>query len=60
MSTEPTSNYVSANGVKLHYLQWGDDGPSIVIEHANSHCGGLWGPVVSRLDGRFCIRAFDL
>jgi pimeloyl-ACP methyl ester carboxylesterase len=60
MPSKPTSHFVTANGVKLRYLQWGSEGTPIVIEHANSHCGGVWGPVVSRLEGQYCVRAFDL
>ena len=57
---EATSNFVQANGVRLHYLEWPGDGRPMVIFHGNSHCGGAWAPVAERLAGPFRVLAFDL
>ena len=60
MSQEAGSHFVDVNGVRLHYLQWGDGAPTLVIMHANSHCGGLWGPVATELADRYRVIAMDL
>lgn len=33
-ANEPHSNFVSVNGVKIHYLDWGGSGEPIIILHA--------------------------
>src|SRR3990170_3510606 len=60
MSKEAGSHFVDVNGVRLHYLQWGDGAPTLVIMHANSHCGGLWSPVAQGLADRYRVIAMDL
>jgi pimeloyl-ACP methyl ester carboxylesterase len=59
--TEPRSAFVEANGLRLHYLQWGDDSaPPIVLNHATGFLARLWQPIAERLvaEGWRCL-AFD-
>lgn len=43
------SHFLSVNGVRLHYLRWGDGPPAVLFLHPNSHCAGVWAPLAERL-----------
>lgn len=60
MEREPESRFVAVNGITLHYLSWESSGVPLVFLHANSHCAGVWVPVVQRLRGPFRIYALDM
>jgi pimeloyl-ACP methyl ester carboxylesterase len=46
----PRSDFVHANGLRLHYLTWGyDDAPVVVLNHATGFLARLWEPVAVRL-----------
>ena len=60
MNSEPDSHFVTVRGIKLHYLTWGANAPPLVFMHANSHCAGVWAPVVARLPAGTRAYAFDL
>jgi pimeloyl-ACP methyl ester carboxylesterase len=56
-----TSHYLVVNDVRLHFLRAGDGGRSVVLTHGNSHCGGVWAPLVAALAGeQFTVIAPDL
>ncbi len=48
-SYEPAGNYVNVNGLRLHYLDWGGDGPPIVIVHATGFLGRVYRPIALAL-----------
>jgi len=50
---------VESDGVALHYLDWGGDGPPLVLIHATGFLAALWRPVAERLAARFRVVAFD-
>src|SRR5579885_1925809 len=53
--------YLTVNGVRLHYLLAGSGPRAIVFTHGNSHCGGVWVPLVAGLAGNeFTAIAWDL
>ena len=56
----PTSRFVSANGIRLHYLDWGGDGPPCLFVHGTGLCGGAWEPVVRRVAHRLRCLTLDL
>lgn len=59
--TSVRSNYLEVNGVRLHYLRAGAGPRAIVLTHGNSHCGGVWAPLVEALAGdEFTVIAPDL
>jgi len=59
--TEIQSDYVLVNGVRLHYLRAGRGPRAIVLTHGNSHCGGVWAPLIAALGGeQFTVVAWDL
>ena len=59
--TEIQDGYLAINGVRLHYLRAGRGPRAIVLSHGNSHCGGVWAPLVAALAGdEFTVVAWDL
>ncbi|MGD9893072.1 MAG: alpha/beta fold hydrolase [Dehalococcoidia bacterium] len=53
--------YCDVNGARLHYLRAGTGPRAIVLSHGNSHCGGVWAPLVEALAGdQFTVVALDL
>jgi pimeloyl-ACP methyl ester carboxylesterase len=53
--------YHDVNGARLHFLRAGHGPRAIVLTHGNSHCGGVWAPLVERLAGdQFTVVALDL
>ena len=65
MSTNPgssdwTSHYIHANGIRHHYLEWGDAGnPPLLMLHATGLCAWPWKPMARRLAQRYRVLAFD-
>ena len=55
-----TSHYVSANGIRHHYLEWGDPAnPPLLMLHATGLCAWPWKPVARRLAENYRVLAFD-
>jgi len=46
-------------GVELAFLDWGGDGPPLLLHHANGFCKGVWGLVAEELRGEFRVFALD-
>jgi pimeloyl-ACP methyl ester carboxylesterase len=58
--TGPTSGFIAANGLRIHYLRWGDSGPSVLLNHATGFLGALWQPIAERLaTAGFTAYAYD-
>ena len=49
----------SAGSIRLHYLEWGADGPPAVLLHATGFLARLWQPIAEPLSDRFHVYAFD-
>ncbi len=47
-------------GVELAYLDWGGEGPLVVLLHANGFCAATWAPVAAALRGAFRVVALDV
>lgn len=58
--SEVSDGYLTVNGVRLHYLRAGSGPRAIVLTHGNSHCGGVWAPLLAALGGEFTVVAWDL
>ena len=56
----PESKFVQANGIKLHYLDWGGDRPPLVTTHGTSLLGATWIPVAEHLVSHYRVIALDL
>lgn len=46
-------------GVEIALLDWGGDGPPLLLHHANGFCKGVWGLVADALRARFRVFAMD-
>ncbi len=46
-------------GVQLSVLDWGGDGPPLLLSHATGFCAALWEPVALELRGNFRVIGFD-
>ncbi|MBI4232908.1 MAG: alpha/beta hydrolase [Chloroflexi bacterium] len=42
---EPQSRFIAANNLRVHYLEYGQAGPPVVMVHATGFCAATWGPV---------------
>ncbi len=59
--SELQDGYLTINGVRLHYLRGGSGPRAIVLTHGNSHCGGIWAPLIAALAGdELTVAAWDL
>lgn len=47
--SEPQSNYLQVNGLRLHYLDWGGEGPPRIISHATGFLGRVYRPIAQAL-----------
>lgn len=57
--TEFRDGYVAANGIRLHYVDWGGDGPPALLLHPTSFHAHVWTPYVRRLQPRFHCYGLD-
>ena len=63
-STSPsddwTSRFVLANGIRHHYLEWGDpSNPPLLMLHATGLCAWPWKPIARVLAEKYHVLAFD-
>ena len=55
-----TSKFVEANGIRHHYLEWGDASkPALLMLHATGLCAWPWKPVDRELAQDYRVLAFD-
>lgn len=57
---EPRAGRVSANGISMAYLDWGGDGPPLILLHGGAGNARWWHQVARRLVPRFRVLAPDL
>jgi len=53
------SRFVTANGCRLHVVDHGGSGPSLLLSHGTGLCAGVWEPVVPHLTPHFRVWALD-
>ena len=63
-STSPhddwTSRFVLANGIRHHYLEWGDpSNPPLLMLHATGLCAWPWKPIARALAENYHVLALD-
>ncbi len=56
---EPRSSFVTVNGIRLHTLDWGGDGPPIVILHATGFLGRIYRPLAERMCAIGHVYSYD-
>jgi len=56
----PDHGFVEANGLRLHYLEWGDPArPPALLVHATGFLAALWQPVAEALAPHYRVLAYD-
>ena len=55
----PESAFLRANGLNLHYLDWGGTGPTALLVHATGFLAAVWGPIAEALSQRYRVLALD-
>ena len=50
---------IDSDGVAIHYLDWGGQGPPLILIHATGFLAALWRPIAERLSRRFRVIAMD-
>ncbi len=59
-TTEPTDCYVVANGIRLHYLLWPGDGPTILCTHGMGYNAWLFGRFGRNFAPEYRVVSLDL
>lgn len=58
---EPVSRFFTSQGLRLHYLDWGNEGaPTLVLLHGNADHARAWDWTARALADRFHVVALDL
>jgi len=52
--------FIEVEGVRLHLLDWGGDGPPILCVHATGYLAALWHPIAVELKSQAHVLAVDL
>lgn len=64
MSTIPdiqrVSHFVDSDGVRIHALDWGGDGPPVIMVHGTGRTGRSWNAVARRLHPDYRVIAVDV
>ena len=55
----PTENFVSVRGIRLRYVDWGDNGPTVLLLHGDMRTSRSWDAVARDLHDRFHVIALD-
>jgi esterase len=55
----PTSRHLELNGLKLHYLDWGGDGPPLIMLHGLTGHAHTWDHTAAALSDRYLVYALD-
>ncbi|OCP38561.1 alpha/beta fold hydrolase [Ensifer sp. LC163] len=53
-----SSNFIEANGIRLNYLDWGDNGPPVVMIHGIGDDPHIFDDLANSLKGRFHLIAY--
>ena len=56
---EPTSQHVRVRGIRLRYVDWGGDGPAILLFHGDMRTSRSWDAVSRRLTAHHRVIALD-
>ena len=56
---EPISQYLNVRGARLRYVDWGGDGPVILLLHGDMRTSRSWDAVARRLSADYHVIALD-
>ena len=54
---QPQSDFVLANGIRLHYLDWGGSGPTLIFLTGMGSTAYIFGKIAPRFTDRFRLLA---
>ena len=58
---EPVSKYIVANGLKQHYLDWGNsDAQTVLMTHGIGLCAQIWNNAARSLASDYHVLSLDL
>ena len=57
---EPRQLTVEHDGLRIAALDWGGDGPPLLLLHPNGFCAGVFDPLARRLRGEYRVVGVDL
>jgi pimeloyl-ACP methyl ester carboxylesterase len=55
----PESKWVEANGLRLHYVDWGGAGPPMLLTHGLQDCCRLWDGFARDMRSRYRVLSLD-
>lgn len=55
----PSSRWVAADGIRLHVVDWGGDGPPAILHHATGFLSRVYDPFARHLARHFHVYGFD-
>ena len=58
--TEPPSRFVKVRGIRLRYVDWGGDGPTMLLLHGDMRTSRSWDAVARRLSDEYRVMALDM
>ncbi|HEY8490126.1 MAG TPA: alpha/beta hydrolase [Dehalococcoidia bacterium] len=56
----PKDGFARVNGLTLHYVDWGGDGPPLLLSHPTGFLARVWDPLAERLAERFHVVGYDV
>lgn len=56
---EPISSFVTVNGLRLHCIDWGGDGPPIIVLHATGLLGRIYRHIAQALTALGHVYSYD-
>ncbi len=56
----PITGSIRREGITTAWLDWGGDGPPVVLLHPNGFCAGVYDPLARRLTSRYRVVGIDL
>ncbi|MBO56109.1 MAG: alpha/beta hydrolase, partial [Dehalococcoidia bacterium] len=58
---EPVSKYIVANGLRQHYLDWGNsEAQTVLMTHGIGLCAQIWNNTAKELSKEFHVISLDL
>ena len=57
---DPLAGRIERDGIGTSWLDWGGDGPAVVLLHPNGFCAGVYDPLARRLAFRHRVVGIDL
>ncbi len=55
----PQHRFVNCNGIRVHYLEWENSGPPILLVHGTGFHAYIWKPIAQLLSQTFRVIAID-